>query len=403
MSALRLLTNSLKGRRLHDISQLRRLSTSPVVALEKTVLYDYHVQQGGKMVEFAGYSMPVQYGKIGIASSHNHVRSHCGMFDVSHMLQSRVHGKDRVKFIESLIVGDVEGLPDNSGTLSLFTNDQGGIIDDLICSKTDLGYLYVVSNAGCKEKDLAHMKERLAAFKAAGNDAELEIIEDHGLVAVQGPEAAKILQPLVEGGISDLYFMQTRELTVAGIPCRVTRCGYTGEDGVEISVPLEKAVELCETLVGSGVQLAGLGARDSLRLEAGLCLYGNDIDDSTTPIEAGLAWTIGKRRRQTADFPGAEIILKQLKEKPKRRRVGLACSGPPPRAHCPVLDADGNQIGEITSGCPAPSLGKNVAMAYVPSKMAKAGTDLTVQVRKKNVPAVVTKMPFVQCHYYVKK
>ena len=194
MNALRLSVNSLRGRKLHDIPVLRCLSTSPVVALEKTILHDYHVQQGGKMVEFAGYSMPVQYGKVGIAASHNHVRNHCGMFDVSHMLQSKVYGKDRVKFIESLIVGDIEGLPDNSGTLSLFTNDQGGIIDDLICSKTDKGYLYVVSNAGCKEKDLAHMKQRLAAFKADGHDVELEIMEDHGLVAVQGPEAAKILQ-----------------------------------------------------------------------------------------------------------------------------------------------------------------------------------------------------------------
>ncbi|XP_064117075.1 aminomethyltransferase, mitochondrial-like isoform X1 [Macrobrachium nipponense] len=404
MNTFKLLASSLRGCRGHDIPLLRQISTtSPVTSLEKTVLHDYHVDQGGKMVEFAGYSMPVQYGKVGIATSHNQVRNHCGMFDVSHMLQSRVHGRDRVKFVESLIVGDIEGLPDNSGTLSLFTNDQGGIIDDLICSKTDLGYLYVVSNAGCKEKDLAHMKQQLASFKAAGGDVELEIIEDHGLVAVQGPEAAKILQPLVEGDINQLYFMQTRELVVAGIPCRVTRCGYTGEDGVEISVPNEKAVELCETLFASGVHLAGLGARDSLRLEAGLCLYGNDIDDTTTPIEAGLAWTIGKRRRQTADFPGAEIILKQLKDKPKRRRVGLTCTGPPPRSHCPVLDGDGNQVGEVTSGCPAPSLGKNVAMAYVPANLAKAGTNLTVQVRKKNIPAVVTKMPFVKCNYHIMK
>ncbi|XP_064117076.1 aminomethyltransferase, mitochondrial-like isoform X2 [Macrobrachium nipponense] len=358
MNTFKLLASSLRGCRGHDIPLLRQISTtSPVTSLEKTVLHDYHVDQGGKMVEFAGYSMPVQYGKVGIATSHNQVRNHCGMFDVSHMLQSRVHGRDRVKFVESLIVGDIEGLPDNSGTLSLFTNDQGGIIDDLICSKTDLGYLYVVSNAGCKEKDLAHMKQQLASFKAAGGDVELEIIEDHGLVAVQGPEAAKILQ----------------------------------------------AVELCETLFASGVHLAGLGARDSLRLEAGLCLYGNDIDDTTTPIEAGLAWTIGKRRRQTADFPGAEIILKQLKDKPKRRRVGLTCTGPPPRSHCPVLDGDGNQVGEVTSGCPAPSLGKNVAMAYVPANLAKAGTNLTVQVRKKNIPAVVTKMPFVKCNYHIMK
>ncbi|XP_069952994.1 aminomethyltransferase, mitochondrial isoform X3 [Cherax quadricarinatus] len=369
-----MLRNILSKKILRDTSQVRCLVTSPVTCTLHTVLHDFHVAKEGKMVEFAGYSMPVQYGKVGIATSHREVRTHCGLFDVSHMLQSKIHGKDRIKFIEKLIVGDIESLEANTGTLSLFTNEQGGIIDDLICSKTDQGYLYVVSNAGCKEKDLAHMKDHLSSFRAAGGDAELEVIDDHGLVAVQGPRAAQILQPISEGGLDDLYFMNTREMHVAGIPCRVTRCGYTGEDGVEISVPNNKAVELCETLVDLGVHLAGLGARDSLRLEAGLCLYGNDIDDTTTPIEGGLAWTIGKRRRETKDFLGAEIILRQLKEKPKRRRIGLTCSGPPPRSHCAVLDADGNKIGDVTSGCPAPSLELNIAMAYVPAAYSKSGT-----------------------------
>ncbi|XP_076028768.1 aminomethyltransferase, mitochondrial [Oratosquilla oratoria] len=387
---------------VNDNVQKRNLALSSVAMLDKTVLYDFHVANGGKMVEFAGYSMPVQYGKVGISPSHKHVRSHCGIFDVSHMLQSKVHGKDRVKFMESMIVADLEGLTDNTGTLSLFVNKNGGIIDDLICSKTDKGYLYVVSNAGCREKDLKHMKECLESFKASGGDAELEVLDDLALVAVQGPEMAAALQPLVDTDISQLYFMHTVEMNVAGIPCRVTRCGYTGEDGVEISLPSNKAVELCETLMASkagNVQLAGLGARDSLRLEAGLCLYGSDIDDTTTPIEAGLAWTIGKRRRQLADFPGAEIILKQLKEKPKRKRIGLKSSGPPPRADCLVL-ADGQEIGKVTSGVPAPSVGCNVAMAYVPSTFAKNGTQLTVKVRNKEVEAVVSKMPFVKCNYY---
>ncbi|KAK7076012.1 hypothetical protein SK128_013623, partial [Halocaridina rubra] len=355
MNHIKFLRNAVKGTAWmsrvplassDNMSKMTRfLSISPVTYLEQTVLHDFHIHHEGKMVEFAGYSMPVQYGKVGIASSHNHIRTHCGMFDVSHMLQSKIHGKDRIKFMENLIVGDIEGLADNTGTLSLFTNERGGIIDDLICSKTSLGFLYVVSNAGCKEKDLLHMRERLAEFKSKGGDAELEIIDDHGLLAIQGPESAKTLQPLLEDDLNQLYFMHTKEMKVAGIPCRVTRCGYTGEDGVEISVPNAKATELCETLLEAGVQLAGLGARDSLRLEAGLCLYGNDIDDTTTPIEAGLAWTIGKRRRQTADFLGAEIILKQLKDKPTRRRIGLTCTGPPPRAHCPVL-SEGQQIGE---------------------------------------------------------
>ncbi|MCL4141155.1 UNVERIFIED_CONTAM: hypothetical protein GTU68_041611 [Idotea baltica] len=198
--------------------------------------------------------------------------------------------------------------------------------------------------------------------------------------------------------------MNTIETELMGEVCRITRCGYTGEDGFEISVPNRKAVELCETLVGTsdgGVQLAGLGARDSLRLEAGLCLYGNDIDESTTPVEALLAWTIGKRRRETADFPGAEIILRQLKEKPQKKRVGLVSQGPPPRTSCSVLSPEGTVVGKVTSGCPSPSLGKNVAMAYVSSSFSKAGTKLQVQVRNKAIDATVTKMPFVKCNYFM--
>lgn len=381
----------------------RQASSSSGDNLHQTVLYDFHVGHGGKMVEFAGYAMPVQYGSVGIGASHKTVRSGCGLFDVSHMLQWRLWGADRVKFLERLVVADVEGLAENTGTLSLLTNTDGGIVDDLIVSRTSQSYLYVVSNAGCREKDLAHIRTQLAEFKAEGGDVYMEIITDHGLVALQGPTAAATLEPLVDGTVEDLYFMHTRPMLVAGTPCRVTRCGYTGEDGFEISVPVDKAIELCETLVGSGAQPAGLGARDSLRLEAGLCLYGNDIDDTTTPIEAGLAWTIGKRRRQTADFLGAEVILRQLKEKPARRRVGLTCSGPPPRTHCPVLGPDGSKVGEVTSGCPSPSLGVNVAMAYVPTSLAKAGTELAVEVRKKTIPATVTKMPFVKCNYYTKK
>ena len=196
--AVNISKNTLKHNSCYDINVIRGLSTSKFYksdkTLEKTVYHDFHVSQGGKMVEFAGYSMPVQYGKVGIAASHKHVRNHCGLFDVSHMLQSKIHGKDNIKFMESMIVGDILGLKDNTGTLSLFTNENGGIIDDLICSKTADGYLYVVSNAGCKEKDLAHMRERLASFKSSGHDVELEIIEDHALLAVQGPEAAKVLK-----------------------------------------------------------------------------------------------------------------------------------------------------------------------------------------------------------------
>lgn len=355
------------------------------------------------MVEFAGWSMPVQY-KDSHISSHLHTRQHCSLFDVSHMLQSKVTGKDRVKFIESLVVGDIAELKDNQGTLSLFTNDKGGIMDDVIVTRTSAGYLYIVSNAGCADKDSAHMKEQLAQFKAAGNDADLEFLEA-GLIALQGPSAARVLQEGVSDDLSKLAFMSSAVTTVLGVKgCRVTRCGYTGEDGFEISVPIEHTVELVESLLKNGeVKLAGLAARDSLRLEAGLCLYGNDIDETTTPVEASLLWTIGKRRRAAADFPGAEIVLKQIKEKTRRKRVGLTSTGPPVRQHTPILNVDGKIIGEVTSGCPSPCLKQNIAMGYVDTKYSKSGTPIKVEVRKKVVDAIVTKMPFVPTKYYTVK
>ncbi|XP_055503772.1 aminomethyltransferase, mitochondrial isoform X2 [Leucoraja erinacea] len=355
------------------------------------------------MVEFAGWSMPVQY-KDSHISSHLHTRQHCSLFDVSHMLQSKVTGKDCVKFIESLIVGDVAELKDNQGTLSLFTNDKGGIMDDLIVTRTSAGYLYIVSNAGCADKDSAHMKEQLAEFKAAGNDANLEFLEA-GLMALQGTSATRVLQEGVSDDLHKLPFMWSAVMTVFGIQgCRVTRCGYTGEDGFEISVPIQHTVELAEALLkNSEVKLAGLGARDSLRLEAGLCLYGNDIDETTTPVEASLLWTIGKRRRAAADFPGAAIVLRQIKEKTKRKRVGLMSSGPPVRQHTPILNLDGKVIGEVTSGCPSPCLKQNIAMGYVDTEYGKLGTPIKVEVRKKIVDAVVTKMPFVPTKYYTVK
>ncbi|XP_051915478.1 aminomethyltransferase, mitochondrial [Hippocampus zosterae] len=380
--------------------QQRDASSSAEAALKKTPLFDFHRAHGGKMVEFAGWSMPVQY-KDSHISSHMHTREHCAIFDVSHMLQTKVHGKDRIRFMESLVVADISELKDNQGTLSLFTNDKGGITDDLIVTKTDQGYLYVVSNAGCADKDLAHMKARLAEFKASGSDVDLEFL-DEALIALQGPSMSQVLQEGLKEDLSKLPFMTSALATVFGIPgCRVTRCGYTGEDGVEISVPQSRVVELTERLLAHNeVRLAGLGARDSLRLEAGLCLYGNDIDESTTPVEATLVWTIGKRRRQAKDFPGADIIVPQIKAKTTRKRVGLVSSGPPVRQHTPILSPDGKVIGEVTSGCPSPCLKKNVAMGYVDAAFAKNGTAIQVEVRKKAVAATVCKMPFVPTNYY---
>ncbi|XP_061592594.1 aminomethyltransferase, mitochondrial [Cololabis saira] len=368
--------------------------------LMKTPLFDFHRAQGGKMVDFAGWSMPVQYKDSHIAS-HMHTREHCSIFDVSHMLQTKVHGKDRVTFMESLVVADIAELKDNQGTLTLFTNEKGGIMDDLIVTRTDQGYLYVVSNAGCADKDSTHMKAKLAEFKAAGHDVDLEFL-DEALIALQGPTMSRVLQEGLKDDLSKLTFMSSALATVFGVPhCRVTRCGYTGEDGVEISIPRSRVVELTEKLLTNAeVKLAGLGSRDSLRLEAGLCLYGNDIDETTTPVEASLLWTIGKRRRQTKDFPGADIIIPQIKAKTARKRVGLVSTGPPVRQHTPILGPDGKVIGEVTSGCPSPCLKKNVAMGYVDAKFAKNGTAIHVEVRKKAVPATVSKMPFVPTNYY---
>ncbi|CAN9515753.1 unnamed protein product [Ophioblennius macclurei] len=380
--------------------QGRQAASSAEVPLQKTPLFNFHKQHGGKMVEFAGWSMPVQYKDSHIVS-HMHTREHCSIFDVSHMLQTKVHGRDRVKFMESLVVADIAELKDNQGTLSLFTNDKGGIIDDLIVTKTDQGYLYVVSNAGCAEKDSFLMKARLSECKSAGLDVDLEFLEE-ALIAVQGPAMSCVLQKGMTEDLSKLTFMTSTLATVFGVPnCRITRCGYTGEDGVEISVPQAKVVELTEKLLeNSEVKLAGLGARDSLRLEAGLCLYGNDIDETTTPVEATLVWTIGKRRRQTKDFPGADIIVPQIKAKTSRKRIGLVSTGPPVRQHTPILSPDGKVIGEVTSGCPSPCLKKNVAMGYVDAAFAKNGTKIQVEVRKKAVPATVSKMPFVPTNYY---
>jgi len=381
--------------------QSRHTSTEPEP--KRTALYDFHVAKGGKMVPFAGYAMPVSYPDLSHPASHMHTREHVSIFDVSHMLQSHIYGKDRIAFIESLVVADVQGLKDNQGSLTLFTTDSGGIIDDLIVTKTDQGFLYVVSNAGCIDKDWAHLKAAEATFKAAGKDVTIEA-QERSLIAVQGPGMAKVLKEVVGVDMDNLKFMTSTTTSVFGVPeCRVTRCGYTGEDGVEISVSNDKITEVTEGLLSStadDVRLAGLGARDSLRLEAGLCLYGNDIDETTTPVEATLAWTIGKRRREAKDFPGAELIMTQLKAKPIRKRVGFVSSGPPARAGTKILDEAGAEIGVVTSGCPSPCLKGNVAMGYVTLPYSKNGTSVQFEVRKKKVPAIVSKMPFVPSNYF---
>ncbi|NXU20941.1 GCST protein, partial [Pardalotus punctatus] len=337
--------------------------------------------------------------------------------------QTLVYGRDRIRFMESLVVGDIAELKPGQGTLTLLTNEKGGITDDLIVTNTSEDHLYVVSNAACADKDLAILRDRAAQLQATGSDVHLEV-SDNALLALQGsPSMARVLQTGLSDDLAKLSFMNSITTTVFGVPgCRVTRCGYTGEDGVEISVPAGRAVELAEQLLGvPDVWLAGLAARDSLRLEAGLCLYGNDIDETITPAEAGLMWTLGKRRRAAMDFPGAAVIMAQVKEKPKRRRVGLTSVGPAIRPHMAILGPEGRPVavaiawappltspyphipGTVTSGCPSPCLGKNIAMGYVEAAHSRAGTELTVEVRKKQHPAVITKMPFVPTQYYMAK
>lgn len=371
--------------------------------LRRTPLYDFHLAHGGKMVAFAGWSLPVQYRDSHV-DSHLHTRRHCSLFDVSHMLQTKIFGCDRVRLMENIVVGDIAELRPNQGTLSLFTNEAGGILDDLIVTNTSEGHLYVVSNAGCRDKDLALMQDKVKEFQNRGLDVGLEVV-DNALLALQGPTAAQVLQAGVTDDMRKLPFMTSAVMEVFGVSgCRVTRCGYTGEDGVEISVPAAGAVHLATALLKNPeVKLAGLAARDSLRLEAGLCLYGNDIDEHTTPVEGSLSWTLGKRRRVAMDFPGAKIIIPQLKGEVQRRRVGLICEGAPMRAHSPILNTEGTVIGTVTSGCPSPSLKKNVAMGYVAFKYSRPGTQLLVEVRRKQQMTVVSKMPFVPTKYYTLK
>ncbi|KAI1719673.1 aminomethyltransferase folate-binding domain-containing protein [Ditylenchus destructor] len=330
--------------------------------LKKTFLHDLHVRNGGKMVPFAGFSMPVQYSDLSIGDSAKHTRSHVSIFDVSHMLQTEIRGKHREQFMESLTTADIDQLTVNTGALS----------------------------------------ENSAKWRQKGNDVEVNVLEDRGLIAVQGPEMVKLLESQTDVDLSKLYFMHTAVGTVCGVKnCRVTRCGYTGEDGVEISVPGEKIAMVVEQLLSSqaaDTKLAGLGARDALRLEAGLCLYGNDIREDTTPVEAA------KRRRQTLGFPGAEKIIEQLEKKnyPKRR-VGLSSqSGRAPRAHLPIADPiNQGAVGFVTSGCPSPNLGINIAMGYVDVHDAQVGKVLNVDFGGKSEKVTVAKLPFVQSRYYM--
>ncbi|NWT16853.1 GCST protein, partial [Vireo altiloquus] len=347
---------------------------------------------------------PLHYGQ-GHLQSHLHTRRHCSLFDVSHMLQTLVYGRDRIRFMESLVVGDIAELKPGQGTLTLLTNEKGGITDDLIVTNTSENHLYVVSNAACADKDLAILRDRAAQLQATGSDVHLEV-SDNALLALQGsPSMARVLQAGLSDDLAKLSFMNSVATTVFGVPgCRVTRCGYTGEDGVEISVPAGRAVELAEQLLGvPDVWLAGLAARDSLRLEAGLCLYGNDIDETVTPAEAGLMWTLGRFTSASTSSLG-QAEQQGVPSGGVGAGMTLSCGHGMDGAGQPPLTSLYPHIpGTVTSGCPSPCLGKNIAMGYVEAAHSRAGTELTVEVRKKQHPAVITKMPFVPTQYYMAK
>ena len=360
---------------------------------ERTALYPLHCELGAKMVAFAGYEMPVHYA-AGILAEHLHTRSQAGLFDVSHMGQIRLGGAGVVTTFEALVPGDLEALAPLRMRYTLFLNEAGGILDDLMATRIGDGLLLVV-NAARKEADLAHLRGRLPQA------ATVEPLLDRALLALQGPAAATVLSRYI-AGVGRLGFMTAAEVELDGRKCLVTRSGYTGEDGFEISLPANAAEGFARRLLAEPEVLPiGLGARDSLRLEAGLCLYGHDIDETTTPIEADLAWTIGKRRRVEGGFPGAATVLRQLREGPARKRVGIRPEGrAPAREDTEIADPQGNPIGRVTSGGFGPSVGGPVAMGYVDRDHAAEGTAVELIVRGVPRPARVVRLPFIPARYY---
>jgi aminomethyltransferase len=369
------------------------LSQSPDGSLAQTPLHALHLELGAKMVGFAGYDMPVHY-PAGILAEHLHTRAEAGLFDVSHMGQITIHGDDRIRLIETLVPGDIASLEPGQIRYTLLTNPQAGILDDLMVTNAG-DHLFLIVNASRKAEDFAHIESALKGR------CEVNKLDDRALLALQGPSAAAVLSRCAPEAAA-MPFMSSRTLSILGIECGVSRSGYTGEDGYEISAPAAQSVELARALLAQpGVKPIGLGARDSLRLEAGLCLHGSDIDEATTPIEAALAWTISKRRREQGGYPGADIVACQLTDGPARIRVGIRpLDKAPARAHTPILNADGAKIGEVTSGGFGPSLGGPLAMGYIDPAYKAPGTALVLEVRGVGRKAEVTRMPFVPHHYF---
>ncbi len=363
----------------------------------RTPLYDLHVSLGGKIVPFAGYAMPVQY-PTGIMKEHTHTRTQAGLFDVSHMGQVRLTGPDAAAALESLVPVDIIDLPVGMQRYAIFTNERGGVMDDLMVANFG-DSLFLVVNAACKAQDIAHMQKHLAGR------CQIEVLEDRALLALQGPAAATVMARLAPE-TADMIFMNVAIVTLVGVECYISRSGYTGEDGYEISVPADKAEALARELLSyPEVAPIGLGARDSLRLEAGLCLYGHDLDADTSPVESSLLWALSKSRRadgaRPGGYPGADVVFRHIADGVARKRVGLLPqSRVPVRDGADLVDESGRKVGTVTSGSFGPTLSAPVAMGYVETAFAKPGAKLSAIVRDKPVPVEVAKTPFVPQRYY---
>ncbi len=364
-----------------------------------TPLHALHLELGARMVPFAGYDMPVQY-PLGVMKEHQHTREQAGLFDVSHMGQIRLSGANAAKALETLVPVDIIDLPAGMQRYAMFTNDQGGILDDLMVANLGNDQLFLVVNAACKDQDLAHLRQHI------GDQCSIEpLFEERALLALQGPAAVTVLARLAPE-VAQMTFMQFKPVTVSGIDCFVSRSGYTGEDGFEISVPASSAEALARALLAEPeVAAIGLGARDSLRLEAGLCLYGHDMNNETTPIEASLLWAISKVRRadgaRAGGFPGAEQVFAQQQNGVSRKRVGLLPQERTPvREGAEIVNEAGDIIGSVCSGGFGPTLGGPLAMGYIDSRYNALDTPVWAIVRGKKVPMLVSKMPFVPQRYY---
>ncbi len=387
-----------------------RVSDTSTEPLKTVVLNDEHIRLGGRMVPFSGYSLPVQY-PTGIIAEHKWTREHAGLFDVSHMgpslllLGEKSGDPDRdhaaiAALVEPLVTGDIAGLKPGQMRYTLMLNDTGGTLDDLMIERPASGgwggALYIIVNAGTKEADWARIRD------LTGDRAKLMRADDGGLLALQGPEAAAVAQSLVPG-LADLAFMTGGSFKWNGADLIVTRSGYTGEDGYEILIEAGRAAELWNALLADPrVKPIGLGARDSLRLEAGLPLYGHDLDETISPTEAGLNFAVSKRRREAADFPGAQRILREFGGNLSRVRVGLFVDGAPARDGAEILDAAGAPVGRVTSGGFSPTLNRAIALGFVPPALSAPGTALQVAVRGRMQAATVAALPFVP-HRYVRK